>query len=148
MNRPFGITLALAATVLCALCLSDDAHAAKPSLRFDGLYTCPRDSSAGPVAFYLRFYPDGVVLSVLSKGTAKDLATWFNRQKSPTFHYELKGNSLRFTEQAEEMFFVFTGTVRADSLSLRVDGYDRTEKTYMGTVQNRTYKFVRVDMRP
>jgi hypothetical protein len=148
MNRAFRITQALAGAALCVLCLPHDASAAKPSLRCDGLYTCPRDSTAGPVAFYLRFYPDGVVLSVLSKGTAKDLATWFNRKKSPTFHYELKGSSLRFTEQAEEMFFVYTGTASADSLSLRVDGYDRTEKTYMGTVRNRTYKFVRVDMQP
>ena len=127
---------------------SNKVVAAKASLRFDGLYTCHRDISAGPVTFYLRFYPDGVVLSVLSTGTLRDLATWFNRHKQPNFHYELKGNSLRFTEQTKDMFFVYSGTVTPDSLPLRVDGYDRTGKTYMGTVIDRTYKFVRVTMQP
>ena len=133
------------AAVLIGLCLLTppaSAFAAESSLRFDGLYVCHRDSSAGPVTFYLRFYPDGVALSVLSTGSAADLAKWFTRQKQPNFHYVLKGSSIRFREQAEEMVFAFSGTVRRKSLSLQVDGYDRTGKTYMGTVQNRTYTFV------
>ena len=46
------------------------------------------------------------------------------------------------------MFFVYSGTVAPDSLPLRVDGYDRTGKIYMGTVKDRMYKFVRVAMQP
>jgi len=127
---------------------SNKAVAEKNPLRFDGFYCCQRDSSAGPVTFYLRFYPDGVVLSVLSTGTPREVAKWFYRQKQPNFHYELKGNSLHFTEQTKDMFFVYSGTVTPDSLPLRVDGYDRTGKIYMGTVRDRTYKFVRVAMQP
>ncbi|MDQ2867361.1 MAG: hypothetical protein M3R59_02960 [Verrucomicrobiota bacterium] len=122
--------------------------AAKGFLRFDGVYTCHRDSSAGPVTFYLRFYPDAVGVSVLSTGTPKKLATWFNRQKQRNFRYELRGSSIRFTEQTKDMFFVYGGTVGHDSLSLQVDGYDPTGKTYMGTVKDRTYKFVAIAMRP
>jgi len=149
MNRTRTLTHIL--TVLLACCIVGSpvrASAAKASLRFDGLYMCHRGSSAGPVTFYLRFYPDGVVLSVLSTGTPRDLATWFNRRKQPNFHYKVKGNSLRFTEQTKDMFFVYSGMVASDSLPLRVDGYDSTGKTYMGTVKDRTYTFVRVAMQP
>src|SRR5437773_10048343 len=136
MNRTRTLTQIIAVLVCCVALYPMQGGAAKNSLRFDGLYRCDKGSSAGPVTFYLRFYPDGVVLSVLAKGGPDDLATWFNRQKQPNFHYELKNNSLRFTEQAEEMFFVYSGTVAPGSLALRVDGYDRTGKTYMGIVMN------------
>jgi hypothetical protein len=148
MNRSCALRQ-ISAVLTCCLALCPIRNvAANDSLRFDGLYRCNKGSSAGPVTFYLRFYPDGVVLSVLAKGGPEDLATWFNRQKQPNFHYELKSDSLRFTEQAEKMFFVYSGTVAVGSIALRVDGYDRTGKTYMGTVMNRTYRFVRVTMRP
>jgi hypothetical protein len=149
MNSARRIAHAATFVLVCWVAFwPDRASAAKPLLRFDGMYTCHKGSSAGPVTFYLRFYPDEVVLSVLSTGSPSDLAAWFNRRKQPNFHYELKGNSLRFTEQTKDMVFVYSGTVTPDSLPLRVDGYDRTGKKYMGTVLDRTYTFVRVAMQP
>jgi hypothetical protein len=121
--------------------------AAKNPLRFDGLYCCTRQSEIGPATFYLRFYPDGVVLSVVSTGSPRDVARWLNRDKEQSFRYSMKSTSLHLEDQNGEMTFVYSGTVHPGSLTMRVDGYDTATKKYRGTVE-RTYKFVPSAMRP
>ena len=123
------------------------SFAAKDSLRFDGLYCCHEGSSAGPVTFCLRFYSDGVVLSALSTSRPRDLSTSFNRHKQRNFHYTVKGNLLHFEEETDTMFFVYSGTIRAGRLTLRVDGYDHATKAATGYVK-RNYDFVQTVMQP
>ena len=57
------------------------AHAS-PSLRYDGLYLCKIDDGDGTTE-YLRFYPDGTVLEVLSTGTPDQTARWLYRGTDP-----------------------------------------------------------------
>ena len=52
-----------------------------PHVRYDGFYQTVSDISKedNDTSYsYLRFYPDGRVISVTSEGTAFDLQEWFN----------------------------------------------------------------------
>ncbi len=118
-----------------------DAHAKNTRLQFDGFYRCSIPTSAGPMTSYLRFYSDGVVVASITPGTIADVAKWLNRAKQPNFHYRVRGTALRFEEDLEGLSYIYSGTIRDDSLALRVDGYKQKEP--MGYVE-RVYKFTRV----
>ena len=54
------------------------------SLRFDGLYCHPDQSRL--FTEYLRFYPDGVVLSTSSTGTPRQVTRWLRRESTIAEH--------------------------------------------------------------
>ncbi len=56
------------------------------TLRFDGLY-CDRSKEFVFGIHYLRFYEDGTVLSVTSKGNPDQVGKWLNKSHA----YALKG---------------------------------------------------------
>jgi TonB family protein len=119
----------------------------KSALHFDGLYCCTRESDIGPATFYLRFYPDGVVLSVASTGSPTDVAQWLTRSKQKSFHYSTTGTSLRLEDENGEMTFRYSGMIYPEYIAMRVDGFDTATKAYRGTVE-RTYQFTPVAMQP
>ena len=70
-------------------------------IRFDGFYQTKGDidkQDNDTTYSYLRFYPDGKVLSVTSEGTALDLKDWFNlKQNNPSigsYDYKSKGRKI------------------------------------------------------
>jgi len=131
---------------IAGLCVASHALAAKSALRFDGFYRFTLPTNVGAMTSYLRFYPDGVVVATTTPGTLGDVTKWLNRQQKPNYRYSVHGNSIQFTEDTGgALSYVYSGTMAADSLTLRVDGYDH--KKSMGSVQ-RTYKFAHVDSLP
>lgn len=73
---------------------------ADPGIRFDGVYrTKPPSGEPGyPSWRYLRFYPDGTVISCLSTGRPRDLPRWFGREHKLVSKgdYVLSGDNLTF----------------------------------------------------
>jgi peptidyl-prolyl cis-trans isomerase B (cyclophilin B) len=114
---------------------SIEIHAKSPGrhrIRFDGLYRCRRtDYSA-----YLRFYPDGVVISVSSTGEPEQVAKWFTEsgRKSARYSrgtYAIRGPSLVFSTTSSSGTVDFTGTIRPDALFLRLFSHiNYTHHTY------------------
>jgi hypothetical protein len=118
-----------------------DVRAGNSSLQFDGFYRCSIPTSAGAMTSYLRFYPDGVVVASVTPGTVPEVAKWMHRQHQANCHYTVRGGSIRFEEDLGTLSYTYSGTIRRDSLKLRVDGYSR--KHSMGYVE-RSYTFVHV----
>jgi len=71
---------------------------ASVSLRYDGLYFDPYDDgTAGGT--YLRFYPDGVVVSVHSIGAPQKVALWLTREhpNAAKGAYKIQGSKIAFS---------------------------------------------------
>src|SRR5215813_5695031 len=89
----------------------------KATVRFDGLYQTASeiDTISNDTTYYfLRFYPDGKVLSVTSSGNVYDLKKWFNlKQDNPSIGvYEISGNRIYFTTTSNEGTVVYDGQIR------------------------------------
>lgn len=112
----------------------------KPVVRFDGLYqTVSEIDSVGNDTTYnfLRFYPDGKVLSVTSRGNAHDLKKWFHlKTKNPSVGmYEIKANRIYFSTTSNEGTVVYDGEIHDQyylTLTIKslINGYNHQEKYY------------------
>src|SRR3954468_14676944 len=78
-------------------------------IRFDGFYQTISDidkQDNDTTYDYLRFYPDGKVISVTSEGTAYDLKEWFDlKMNNPgigSFDYKAKGKKIYFSTTSKE----------------------------------------------
>ena len=132
---------------LASLC-TPAAQASVPKLHFDGLYCCTRDAEiVGTARFYLRFYPDGVVLSTVSIGTPAQVAKWLIRSKQQHFHYSVSGTSLHLQDENGGHIFLYSGTIHAGYLTMIVDRYDTATRESMGSVERR-YEFTPIAMQP
>jgi hypothetical protein len=87
-----------------------------PALRYDGIYqtmsyidTADNDKSYN----YLRFYPNGKVISVTSTGTALQVKRWFylGRPNISTGHFDRSGARLYFTTTEDNGTVVYDGTI-------------------------------------
>jgi hypothetical protein len=95
------------------------------------------------MASYLRFYPDGIVVATTHSAAPHDASKGLDRHRRPNFHYSVRGNSIRFTEDRDgALSYLYSGTIRTDSLALVVDRY--YHKEFAGYVQ-RTYEFAHID---
>lgn len=112
----------------------------KPAVRFDGLYQTVSeiDSLNNDTTYnFLRFYPDGKVLSVTSRGNAHDLKKWFHlKQENPSVGlYEIIANRIYFSTTSEEGTVVYDGEIHDPyylTLTLKslINGYTHQEKYY------------------
>jgi hypothetical protein len=88
----------------------------KEKVRFDGLYQTVSeiDSISNVTSYrYLRFYPDGKVLSVTSTDNVYYLKKWFNlKQKNPSVGiYELTAKRIYFTTTSNYGTVVYDGQI-------------------------------------
>lgn len=97
-------------------------------INFDGIYhtKCNFDDKGedGDISF-LRFYPDGKVLSVGTEcdATVSDLKDWFNMEMEfPSIgNYEIKGRKIRFSSTSKSGTVNYKGRVNKKGvLNLRI----------------------------
>ncbi len=117
----------------------------KATVRFDGFYQTVSeiDSTDNDTTYcFLRFYPDGKVLSVSSSGNVFDLKKWFNlKQKNPSVgSYEITANRIYFSITSNEGTVVYDGRIN--------DRYylDLSAKSLInGNLSQEKYYFVRIN---
>ena len=105
---------------MCVLIVGWPTHRAlADTLRYDGIY-CSVDSSAG-YAYYLRFYADGLVLSVTSTGTPAQVIRWFRREDPAASRgkYVVKKQRIRFTTFGFEWELRCAGEMRENALFMK-----------------------------
>jgi hypothetical protein len=92
-------------------------------LRFDGLYrSTVGNSKGGSSNGYLRFYEDGVVLSVSSNGQAEQVAKWLGKSYLGAGKgvISLSGASVKFTTETDDGSVDYEGTIQGDTLRLKM----------------------------
>ncbi len=112
-------------------------------LRYDGLYRSeyPDVTSFGhkqePLWYYLRFYPEGTVISTSQMGPPPHPLRYFHitDERTPSGMVTLRDGILGFyTREPGQPAVVYVGVARGDSLYLRIhshiNGY-RAEKAYV-----------------
>lgn len=114
-------------------------RSAAVGVRFDGFYQSVIDEKALPEEKtwkYLRFYPNGKVISVTSTGNTLDLKKWFSIKKHKEYgNWELDGNRLYFSTTTSNGTVIYDGFV-IDKFYLElkikslINGYENTEKYY------------------
>ena len=109
----------LAVALLLAFAAPAVAAPVSSALRYDGLYCAPPDSGARE---YLRFYPDGVVVTVASTGTPRQVSRWLRKNYSwlgGTGTYTLRSDRLRMRTEAHGGVVVkYSGRARRDVMTL------------------------------
>jgi hypothetical protein len=113
------------------------------SVRFDGFYQSTVDMTALPDDKswrYLRFYPNGKVISVTSTGNASDLKNWFSIKKHLDFGYwELNENRLYFSTTSNEGTVIYDGfVINKFYLELKI------KSLINGYADKETYYFVKM----
>jgi hypothetical protein len=95
------------------------AHLA--TLRLDGLYQSKRSSGYLASTEYLRFFPDGSVISVTSTGNASEVASWFTRDNADLSkgNYSVNGTTVRFSSTSPEGTVEYEGEILGQKLALR-----------------------------
>ena len=114
-------------------------------LRFDGFYQTAAEidkKDKDTTVAFLRFYPNGQVLSVTAVGTAQDLKAWFNTDNKDVSkgHYEIKDNGLYFSTTSISGTVVYNGKIISQFLlSLKskslINGYKAKERFYFVKVE-------------
>jgi hypothetical protein len=106
------------------LLLAGCAHLSRPqrgALCPDGIYQSGKVSDEyDSYWYYLRFYPDGTVISVSSTGQPDDLRSWFNLEMDDLSagHVVLQGDHLSFSQTSKEGTVDYAGTVAGSTLHL------------------------------
>jgi hypothetical protein len=112
----------------------------KGRVRFDGLYQTVSeiDTASNDTSYsYLRFYPNGKVLSVTAIGNVYDLKKWFHlKQDNPSVGlYEITAKRIYFTTTSNEGTVVYDGQVTDNyyldlSVKSLINGHFSQEKYY------------------
>jgi hypothetical protein len=117
---------------------ADDAPSV---IKFDGLYCADDvDGFMPPVASYLRFYPDGIVVSMATRDVPDDAAKWIRRDDrfSSQGRYAIKGVRLTFSlAHASGGAVDYVGAIDGDELLLSWDAHK-------GEKGKEVYRFVRL----
>lgn len=92
-------------------------------VRFDGVY---QTETRNNTRSFLRFYPDGTVISATSTGQAKNLSNWFTKEKynkpwDSRGKYEIKNKNIYFTTSSQSGTVVYEGVIKTEyELSLNI----------------------------
>ena len=139
-------TLALVAIITSCATLEDHEipnlrNQSLPALRFDGLYQTAQE---GEDWSYLRFYPDGTVISVCSNGTPNDLKSWFTKEHANISigTVLLEGAHLSFTSTSSQGAVDYEGELILDQLHLTLYSHINS---YRG---KDVYSFTQYDAEP
>ena len=123
-----------------AFALSCAAADTPSGIRFDGLYCAPDDEGfLPPVTSYLRFYPDGVVVSVAARDTPQEAAKWIRRDDrfSSQGRYSFVKRAVAFSVTNVNGAVDYSGTLDGDQLAVSWDARN-------GKKGKDTYKFLRL----
>ncbi len=87
-------------------------------LRFDGVYQSKR---IGNYRGYVRFYPDGTVITVTSSGRHSDLRAWFTKKHDGVSvgKITLKGGDLSFSCASPFGTVDYHGEINSNNIHLR-----------------------------
>lgn len=88
------------------------------NLRYDGVYQCKANDSGRHI--YLRFYPDGMVLSIHWSEDPAAMESWLHRGRQGVGKgfIEAKGKDISFTCEVPFGFVDYKGTIEDDELHL------------------------------
>ena len=131
--------LALLAAIVTA-CHSGETF----KVRFDGYYQSVDESfriGKDTARMFLRFFPNGQVISVTSTGTAFQITSWFNsRNKNvSTGNYNVSTNWLDFTSTSKSGSVIYKGKIVDENhLDLNV------KSLINGHESNEKYSFIKV----
>jgi hypothetical protein len=93
------------------------------TLKLNGLYESKKFRLGGRgYSSHLRFYPDGLVLSVSSTGNPREVARWFSRDNDEADlrgHYSVSGITVRFSVNTPRGAVDHEGEIHGDTLVLR-----------------------------
>ena len=138
-------------TLLLVLTISHFANAQSfdtTKIRFDGFYQAKGDidkQDNDTTYSYLRFYPNGKVMSVTSEGTALDLKDWFNLEmKGPSvgsYDYIVEKGKIYFSTTSREGTVIYHGKIKKGYYLLLkfkslINGRSGREKYYFVKVDN------------
>lgn len=89
---------------------------AQNKLSYDGYYRTLADT-LNPFSFYLRFYPDGTVISVSTAGNPNNLKPWFKKDhKTPAKGtYVMKDTVITFALKSPEGEVLYNGVYLPDN---------------------------------
>jgi hypothetical protein len=117
--RHIFVGLVIACSVLP--CPASDAPSA---IKFDGLYCADDDEGfMPPVTSYLRFYPDGIVVSMAARDTPVEAAKWIRRddRSGSQGRYAIVGGALTFSLTHLNGSVDYSGTIDGDRLIVKWD---------------------------
>ncbi len=116
---------------------SANLHTGEAHLRYDGLYrsTAPYRSGESPYWYYLRFYPDGLVMAVSTGSTPESLGSWFTRnftsEGTGRGEFKASGNRVIFSSTTQKGVVDYDGEFRGDVLHFNlvshINGYRGTQ---------------------
>lgn len=108
-------------------------------LHFEGLYRAKVNNGHS----YLRFYPDGTVLTASSAKMPGEVARWFDKDNIFTKgYYKVEGTGLKFTIMDKYSSFDYSGIVSRKRLKLKVFNRNGDEP------QELVYRFMPLDLTP
>lgn len=113
----------LAFLLLAAGCstapVADNSHTGSARLRYDGLYrSAEKQGGAGGYWYYLRFYPDGVVMAVSTGLESESAQQWLNPDsQGPGIgrgQFTVTGNRVTFSSTSQVGVVDYDGEFRGD----------------------------------
>ncbi|SFL06269.1 hypothetical protein [Lysobacter sp. cf310] len=139
----FLFALCAAPTAVAQTPATEPAAVAATTVQTQGMYRSQAQPAwlpgsrqplaTGPTHYlYLRFYPDGRVISVSSTGTPEQIAGWFDHTHDGVSQgrYRIEGDRLHFSTRSGAGSVDYDGRIDADTLQLNshshINGRDNT----------------------
>jgi len=99
--------------------------AARGGVRYDGFYAKP--ASAARFTEFLRFYPDGTVVTTTTSGSAGQITSWFHKDHPDRSKgsYDIDGDRIAFATTASYGTIEYAGTIRDDGTELHLHTHSR-----------------------
>jgi hypothetical protein len=110
--RPF-LTILI---TLTSICFAHGQTAKSILVRYDGLYQTVSDidKEDNDTSYsFIRFYPDGTVITVASNGTVQDLKDWFRLKMDGASigKYEIRKRKLYFSTTSKAGTVIYNGKI-------------------------------------
>ena len=114
-----------------------EALAIHAGLRFEGFYIAPATAQIS-ASIYLRFFPNGSVISVVSSGTPAEVARWFVAGHGGVCQgqFRIFTNLLEFEVASPEVTIEYKGTINRNILTLQ------SHSLITGLTETKSYHFV------
>ncbi len=116
---------------------SANLHTGEAHLRYDGVYRSTEAHHSGESTYwyYLRFYPDGVVMAISSGTEPARLGSWFTRSHTSEGtgrgEFKARGNRVTFSSTTQSGVVDYDGEFRGNVLHFNmvshINGYRGTE---------------------
>jgi hypothetical protein len=106
-------------------------------LKFNGLYELKKTDCSGTYFYYLRFYPDGIVISTTTSQKFDEVLEWFKKEMNilQKGEYFLNCNNIKFTIKSSFGEVEYEG-ILVNSDSLIISSFSHINKT------NHTNKYI------